>query len=331
MINKIYVNFKKFIKENYKFLIFVVVLYIIFTFPVKYSVYNGGGTINLNNRIEIENSTKNSNINMCYVNQMRGNVATFLLSYIIPHWDLVKIEDEDYNFEEELYRNKVLLQESIDNATINAYKLSNKKYTITGEKVFVSNVLNEANTDLEVGDQIIKANNKIVHNTDEYRNIIKSLEVGNTISIEVLHKNKKEIRTAQIINYNDTKISGITVVTNYGIKTDPNININFKSNESGPSGGLMLSLGIYEKLNNINLYNNKKICGTGTIDINGNIGEIGGVKYKLKGAVDNKCDIFLAPSDNFQEVKKEKEKNKYKIEIYEAKTFEETINFLRTK
>ena len=311
-----------------KFILFVVILYLILTFPLPYTITNGGGIINLNDRIKVENQEKKQNINMCYVNQLKGNIATYLMSYVIPHWDLEKIEDEDYNFDEEITRNKILLQESIDNATINAFKLSNKKYTITNQKVYVSYVLAQAKTDLQVGDQIIKANNKIIHNADEYRNIVKTLNVGDTISIEVLNNEKTEIRTAEIIELNNEKITGISVTTNYDIKTNPIIKINFKYNESGPSGGLMLSLGIYEKINNITLYNGKKICGTGTIDSKGNIGEIGGVKYKLRGAVNNKCDIFLSPEDNFEEVKNEKKKNNYKINIYEAKTLKETINYL---
>ena len=184
---------------------------------------------------------------------------------------------------------------------------------------------------MEVGDQIIKLNEKIIHNADEYRNIIKEMEVGDTVSIEVLHNDKKEIRTAEIIDYENEKITGISVVTNYNIETDPEVNVNFEANESGPSGGLMLGLGIYEKINNVTLYDGKKICGTGTIDLEGNIGEIGGVKYKLKGAVDSNCDIFLAPSENFSEVKNEQQKNNYKIEIYEAKTLQDTIKYLSDK
>lgn len=331
MINKIYAKIKKFIKENYKFIIILIVIYIVFTFPLPYYIYNGGGIISLNDRINVNESHNKTNVNMCYVNQLKGNVATFLFSYIIPHWDIEKIEDKDYNFDEELYRNKILLEESINNATINAYKLSNKKYEITGEKVLVSYVFDEAKTDLKVGDQILKVNNKIIHNTEEYRQIIENSNVGDELEIEVLYKDKKETRKAKVIELESKKITGIGVVTNYNINTIPNLEIDFKANESGPSGGLILALGIYEKLNNVNLYNNKKICGTGTIDSEGNIGEIGGVKYKLRGAVSNNCDIFLAPTDNFEEVEKEKKENNYDIEIYEAKTLEETINFLNSK
>ena len=134
-----------------------------------------------------------------------------------------------------------------------------------------------------------------------------------------------------IINIDNEKKIGVGITINYIIETDPKVDVKFKNNEAGPSGGLMMTIGIYDKLTNSNLSKNKKICGTGTIDIDGNVGEIGGVKYKLRGAVDNGCDIFLAPTDNFKEVKKEKEKNKYNIEIYEAKTFTDTIKYLKSK
>jgi len=55
------------------------------------------------------------------------------------------------------------------------------------------------------------------------------------------------------------------------------------------------------KIPNDLILNNKKICGTGTIDESGNIGEIGGVKYKMLGASKNKCDVFITPKENYEE------------------------------
>ena len=108
------------------------------------------------------------------------------------------------------------------------------------------------------------------------------------------------------------------------------IKIKFKSSEGGPSGGLMLTLAIYNKLTDSNLSNGRKIVGTGTIDQNGNVGEIGGVKYKLNGAVKAHADIFLVPSgDNYKEALKEKEKNNYQITIKAIKTLDEAITYLK--
>ena len=50
----------------------------------------------------------------------------------------------------------------------------------------------------------------------------------------------------------------------------------------------------------------KKIVGTGTIEEDGSVGSIGGVKYKLNGAVRQKADIFLVPAgENYEEALKE--------------------------
>ena len=329
MFNKLYVKTKKFIKENFVFLIVLTIIYLILTFPLPYYIYNGGGVLSLEDRIEIDNNDLKQDINLSYVNQLKGNVGTYLLSYVIPHWDKEKIEDDEYDYEEELYRNKIMLEESINNATINAYNEASKKYKIIGEKVLVTYIFEKAKTDLKVGDQIIKVNDVIIHNADEFMDVINKGEYGDKLNIEVMSKEKKEIRTAEIIDYDGEKKTGIGIITNFVLETDPKIELKFKTNEAGPSGGLMLTVGIYDKITKEGLSKKMKICGTGTIDKEGNVGKIGGVKYKLRGAVKNGCDIFIAPSDNYKEVLKEKKKNKYNIKTYEAKTFKKTLEYLK--
>ena len=102
---------------------------------------------------------------------------------------------------------------------------------------------------------------------------------------------------------------GISKINEY--KLDPNIQYNYKNNESGASGGLMLSLALYNALTEEDITKGKNISGTGTISEDGTVGEISGVKYKLSGAVKNKCDIFIAPRANYEEALKEKNKNKF--------------------
>jgi PDZ domain-containing protein len=70
----------------------------------------------------------------------------------------------------------------------------------------------------------------------------------------------------------------------------------------GPSAGLMFSLGIYDKLTPGPLAGDKDIAGTGTIDDQGNVGPIGGIRQKLAGARAGGSSYFLAPADNCSEV-----------------------------
>ena len=88
----------------------------------------------------------------------------------------------------------------------------------------------------------------------------------------------------------------------------------------------MLTLAIYNNLVAKDITNGKKIVGTGTIDDNGNVGSIGGVKYKLNGAVRSKADIFLVPSgENYEEAVKEAKRKKYSIKIVSVSTFDEAL------
>jgi Lon-like protease len=63
----------------------------------------------------------------------------------------------------------------------------------------------------------------------------------------------------------------------------------------GPSAGLMLALGIVDKLRPEDLTGGKIIAGTGAIDEAGNVGEIGGVPQKLIAAKRDGATIFLTP------------------------------------
>ena len=107
------------------------------------------------------------------------------------------------------------------------------------------------------------------------------------------------------------------------------ITYNFKKRETGPSGGLTIALDIYNHLVEEDITKGYKIVGTGTIDKNGLVGEIGGVKYKLQGAVKDNADIFIVPKENYEEAITEKNKHNYKINIISVSTFDEAIEKLK--
>ena len=90
----------------------------------------------------------------------------------------------------------------------------------------------------------------------------------------------------------------------------------------------MTALEIYNMLTPEDLTKGYKISGTGTINEDGTVGEIAGIKYKLAGACRKKSDIFICPSNNFEECEHEKEINKYNILLVEGDTFDNVLNKL---
>ena len=111
---------------------------------------------------------------------------------------------------------------------------------------------------------------------------------------------------------------------------NPNVQIKFRSSESGPSGGLITTLEMYNQLTKKDLTKGLKIAGTGTIEEDGSIGEIGGVEHKLLGAYSDKVDLFLVPEgDNYKDALKYKKKNHLKIKILSVSSIEDAINQLK--
>ena len=149
-------------------------------------------------------------------------------------------------------------------------------------------------------------------------------------------KNEKELllytKFNLLINVLDEPKVGAVVTETFDVKSDEKVSFNFKDRESGSSGGLMLTLTIYSHLNEIDLTGGKTIVGTGTIDINGNVGEISGIKYKLIGAVNKGADVFLVPvGENYEDAKKLKEERNYDIELVPVATFEEALKYLENQ
>ncbi|MEV8317436.1 PDZ domain-containing protein [Streptomyces sp. NPDC059900] len=66
----------------------------------------------------------------------------------------------------------------------------------------------------------------------------------------------------------------------------------------GPSAGLMFALGIVDKLTPGDLTGGNFVAGTGTIDVDGKVGPIGGIGMKTVGARSKGAEYFLTPKDN---------------------------------
>ncbi|RIJ77205.1 PDZ domain-containing protein [Nakamurella silvestris] len=69
----------------------------------------------------------------------------------------------------------------------------------------------------------------------------------------------------------------------------------------GPSAGLMFTLGLIDRLTPGDLTGGNFIAGTGTIDIDGTVGPIGGILLKLIAAKDVGASYFLVPAANCEE------------------------------
>lgn len=321
---------KKYIKDNYLFIISCLILIFLFNYHLPYYINMPGGTIKVNDRIECKKcSDINGSLNMLYVTEYEATVPTYLLSLVIPNWDLERISEQQISNEtpEDIYnRNRLMLENSVDNAIYVAYTNSNKEIKVKSKKNIV--IATTKNNGLNIGDEVLEINGKEIENIEEIRNIIQNSAVNKKLLFKVLRNNKEEDIQVKVIKQNSKKMIGAVITTDYDYELDPKIKLKFRSSESGSSGGMMLALSIYTKINDQDIIKGRKIAGTGTIDYEGNVGKIDGIKYKIMGAHKNKMDIVLVPKENYKEAISVAEKNHYKLKIVKVETFKDVIDYL---
>ena len=326
---------KKIFKENYKFVIILLLIILSLSIRFPYYIDAPGGITDMSEKIEIDGYDSVGSFNLAYVKEYRATIPTLIISLFNKDWNVIKEEEvmldtEDYESYE--LRDKILMDESISNAIYVAYTKANKKIEVLTNKLIVTYIDDKANTDLLVGDEIISINNNNVDSKNDITTIINNLNIGSKIKIKVINNNKEYIRYAYINEEDDKKIVGILISNLKEYSSTPEVKVNVDKNESGSSGGLITALTIYNSLIKDDITGGLIIVGTGTIDLDGNIGSIGGVEYKLKSAVKKKADLFIVPKDeNYMEALKLKEENKYNIEILGVSTFDEVIEYLDSK
>ncbi len=327
MTNNIYSKIKKFIKENLFFILLPIIVISVFNIPLPYYVEAPGGIINIEKRVNVLDEQKlNGTLNLAYVSSYDGSVGTYLMSKIFKSWDIVPSSSVKLDTEtrKDVYiRNRLLLDNSLSNAYVAANKYLNKNINTEKSSIYVLYIDKSAVTNLEVGDEIKKLDNIDINSSNDIFEILSKKKVGDKLKVVVNDNIEKYINVG--LSNNNVSLN-ISVVCNYDYNED--VTFSFKNGESGPSGGFMIALSIYAKSIDKDIIKGRNIVGTGTIDEEGHVGEIGGIKYKIIGAVKNNVDLFFVPQANYEEAKKVVKENNYDINLVAINNLSDAIDYL---
>lgn len=276
--------------------------------------------------IEIENAYQQEgtfNTTSVFVNEHCS-----LLEYLFAHLNKAAIIEKSNEYiDGTSIRNSqsgtIQKENSITNAIITSFKAAGMEVSYNYEGVIIHTLATYAPENLNVGDIISEIGGISFSNLDEFIALFDELSV----SPEYWNEDTKQCNLPLTVNgeeitvtnlaYGTTKegkiipLFGFYYYDSYEIDTEntnPQYTIN-KSNSGGPSGGLMSALSIYNSLVEQDLTHGLKIAGTGTIDINGNVGQIGGMYSKIYTAYYLGADVFFVPgkisdditTDNYHE------------------------------
>jgi PDZ domain-containing protein len=180
---------------------------------------------------------------------------------------------------------------------------------------------------LEVGDVILRANGEAVDTVTTLRRIIADNGPSKPVSFDIRRDGDDETvyvtPAEQTLDDGSSSVAvGVVASSSYEFPFDVSIQL---ENVGGPSAGMMFALGIIDKVTEGPLNDGRPIAGTGTIDDDGNVGPIGGIRQKLYGADNAGAEIFLAPAANCDEVVGHVPGD---LEVFAVATLDESLDVL---
>lgn len=157
---------------------------------------------------------------------------------------------------------------------------------------------------LEAGDQFVSVGGAAVTDAASLLKALGAHQTGDKVAVVLIRSGHKQtVETtlgAPSSSTSKTPTLGISVGTGCLLPFQVTLSL---SGVGGPSAGMMFALGIIDKISDHDLTRGRFIAGTGTIDADGNVGQIGGIALKMIAARRAGATIFLAPASNCSEVK----------------------------
>ena len=320
---------KKLFKEYWIFIAILAIPYLFIVISsfvkVNYDLTAPASITEVSENMEIAHSKQTNVHSVSFYSYSKISFLSYLLGTMNPYATIeetyeYQITDNQIEYQSGLIQKKV----SIYNSIIAGYQKAGIN-EIVDQNSFQGYIIHTlykfSPVELKVGD-IITSFNHVAFTTctqqNEFSKVCSELtyEEGKTYPITV-------IRDGKLLEFNisakATNLDGNQPV--FGISTYAyNVPVIFNEynpyyyewdygNSIGPSAGLMQSLYVYEALTNYRLTSGLKIVGTGTVDIFGYAGPIGGIYQKVITAHLSGADIFFVPVSSMNKEEYIKESN----------------------
>jgi len=154
---------------------------------------------------------------------------------------------------------------------------------------------------LETDDLIVAVGGDPVETAGQVQRAVGAVAPGESVRVTVLRGDREETFDVPVGERPGDPGRGFL-----GIATEERPDVPFTvtfnlADIGGPSAGLMFSLAVVDKLSPGAINGGLSVAGTGTIDSDGTVGPIGGIRHKITAAAEDGATVFLVPTDNCAE------------------------------
>jgi len=283
------------------------------TIKVSYFTQAPGSAVALENLIDVEGADSFESEGEIFFTTVRLTGEISVLEYVLALADSsVELRTSDevlggQTRDQKREQNLQLMDDSQDIATRVALdRLGHNVIVEAG--ALIQEVLPGSGSDgrLEPGDVVLEAEGLPILSSPQLVEIIQGLRPGDTIRLVVERTGDvgaSEIRDIEVVlgESEGRPQMGVAVSTWLDLVDLPFDVVIDTAAVGGPSAGLALTLAILDLLTAGELTGGVEIATTGTIDVFGNVGPIGGAEQKAHAVRRAGIDVFLVPTLNLQE------------------------------
>jgi PDZ domain-containing protein len=264
----------------------------------------------------------------------QASVWNWLTSHIDKSVDLVDEDqilggkDADQNRKDNLE----MMDASKEYATVAALRKLGYQVDERGTGAVINEVTKDSPSaqTLQRGDAIVAVDDTTIATRTDLINALKDKKPGDQVklTVEPDRSGKRDIREVTLASRPDDPNRGFLGVSL--ITRDQGFNYPFKvsidsGQVGGPSAGLAFTLGVIDDLTPGSLTGGTKVAVTGTIDPDGNVGPVGGVKQKTFAVKAAGATVFLVPHDEFAEAQQWAGDD---LKVIEVNTLDEALKAL---
>lgn len=344
-------------KKNNKILLIgsislaTILLWLALLFPLPYYIESPGGASDIRSVLTVNDKKDEAegSYNFVYVAVRRATAVQLLMAYFDKNSDIYTAEEITGGSNSKDYEriNQFYMVTSQNLAKYQALKLAKKEVSMEFLGVYVLNLADKSTFKghLNIADTVTGVNHKTFKNSKELIQYVGGLKLGETVSVQGIRQDQqlKFSTTGKIIKLENGK-NGIGIGLVDHTEVSSQIPIQFQTDGiGGPSAGLMFTLAIYTQLANPDLRDGRIIAGTGTIEQDGSVGDIGGADKKVLSAAKAGASIFFVPNNpvdkevlkkhpntknNYQEALQAVKENKLNIKVVPVKTVQDAIDYL---
>ncbi len=187
---------------------------------------------------------------------------------------------------------------------------------------------------LDPGDKLLKVDGTSVSVVDDLSPILAKHAPGDTVQIDYERGGKPGSGTVVLIAAPDEPsrtIIGFIPSDTAIIDLPDDISIKIDTESiGGPSAGLAFTLTLIDQLSEGDLLGDKRVAVTGTINIHGDVGAIGGLSSKASAVLQSGAKYFLVPTaQGEQDIAKAREVVGDDVEIIPVANLEEALAALQ--